>query len=269
MPRTEGAGEWSTPRPGHFSSGIHWTGGWMDPQRVSAFRRFETRTVQPTAPRLTTILESRLTEEELSKMCYKTGDERITWNCGAFLWPLGVCSLSYPACTGHTRLWYCHLWAVWLYQYFSTLSHKGNDFGNKVMEYKTCVLVFSTNLAWNSFPYKKNSARYYQKCTDVFMQSTPEFKRSLNFSRQTLENTSNIKFHENPSSESQVAPCGPTEKHDKADSRFPQFCERAEKCAWVGSHIATLALALLRTHNRNGAHFHVGEGRTSSQASRR
>jgi hypothetical protein len=34
---------------------------------------------------------------------------------------------------------------------------------------------------------------------------------------------SNMKFHENPSSGSQVVPCGRTDRHVEADSRFLQF----------------------------------------------
>ena len=36
-----------------------------------------------------------------------------------------------------------------------------------------------------------------------------------------------LKFHENPSSGSRVVPCGQTDRHDEANSRFSQFCERA------------------------------------------
>jgi hypothetical protein len=44
---------------------------------------------------------------------------------------------------------------------------------------------------------------------------------------------SSIRFHENPSSRSQVVPSrltdGRTDRHDKSKSRFPQFCEPAFK----------------------------------------
>ena len=53
------------------------------------------------------------------------------------------------------------------------------------------------------------------------------------FSLQIVEKYSNIKFHENPSSGSWVVPRGhsggQTERHDEANSRFSQFCERAWK----------------------------------------
>jgi len=42
----------------------------------------------------------------------------------------------------------------------------------------------------------------------------------LEFSGQIFEKNSNIKFHENPSSGSRVVPCGQTDRHDEANSRF-------------------------------------------------
>jgi hypothetical protein len=49
--------------------------------------------------------------------------------------------------------------------YFSTLSH----FPKKVTERKMCVLFFSTYFVWNISHSKKNSARFYDKCTYVFI----------------------------------------------------------------------------------------------------
>jgi hypothetical protein len=49
----------------------------------------------------------------------------------------------------------------------------------------------------------------------------------LEFSQQILEKSSNIKFNENPSSDNRVVPCGHTDRHDDANSRFSQFCQRA------------------------------------------
>ena len=48
----------------------------------------------------------------------------------------------------------------------------------------------------------------------------------LEFSEQIVEKYSNIKFHENPSSTSRVVLCGQTDRHDKANRRFSQICER-------------------------------------------
>jgi len=36
-------------------------------------------------------------------------------------------------------------------------------------------------------------------------------------------------FHENPSSGSQVVPCGQTDRCDKANSHFLEFCELSKK----------------------------------------
>jgi hypothetical protein len=49
--------------------------------------------------------------------------------------------------------------------YFSTLSHKRHDFGEKVIEHKMCVLIFSTTFVSNISHSKNNSVRYYHKCT--------------------------------------------------------------------------------------------------------
>jgi len=49
--------------------------------------------------------------------------------------------------------------------------------------------------------------------------------------RQFFEHYSNIKFRKNPSSRGRVVPCGQTggwtDRHDEANSRFSQLCERA------------------------------------------
>ena len=53
--------------------------------------------------------------------------------------------------------------------YFSRLSRKGQDFREKNIKHKMCVLIFSTNFTRNiSYP-KKNSARECNKCENVFM----------------------------------------------------------------------------------------------------
>jgi len=48
----------------------------------------------------------------------------------------------------------------------------------------------------------------------------------LEFSRQILEKSSIIKFHEHPSIGSRVVPRGRTDGHE-ANSCFSQFCELA------------------------------------------
>jgi hypothetical protein len=45
----------------------------------------------------------------------------------------------------------------------------------------------------------------------------------LEFSRHIFGKSSNVKFRQNPSSTSRVIPCGQTDGHDEANSRFSQF----------------------------------------------
>jgi hypothetical protein len=47
----------------------------------------------------------------------------------------------------------------------------------------------------------------------------------IEFSRQTLEKYSNIKFDENTFGGSRVVPCEQTDRHDEASGHFSQFCE--------------------------------------------
>jgi hypothetical protein len=51
----------------------------------------------------------------------------------------------------------------------------------------------------------------------------------LEFSEQIFEKYSDAKYHENLSSDSRVVVCGQTDgqRHDEANSRFSQFCQRA------------------------------------------
>jgi len=51
---------------------------------------------------------------------------------------------------------------------FSTLSHNGTVFRQKLVKLK-CVLIFSTVVVSDMSHSKKNSGRYYHKCTEVFM----------------------------------------------------------------------------------------------------
>jgi hypothetical protein len=68
---------------------------------------------------------------------------------------------------------YCHLWPVWLYHIFPRYLINGTIIGTKkIIEHKTYVLIFCTAVVWNISHFKKNSARYYHKRTEVFMQST-------------------------------------------------------------------------------------------------
>jgi len=64
----------------------------------------------------------------------------------------------------------------------------------------------------------------------------------LEFSLQIFEKSSDIKFHENLSHGSRVVRRGQTDRHDEANSRFSQICERAwkvQKPTWFTSYMIT------------------------------
>jgi hypothetical protein len=58
----------------------------------------------------------------------------------------------------------------------------------------------------------------YRYCCQILMK--------LEFSRRFFEKLS-VKFHENPSTGSRDVRFGQTDRHDEANTRFSQFCERA------------------------------------------
>jgi hypothetical protein len=94
--------------------------------------------------------------------------------------------------------------------YFSTLSHKRHEFRKEVIENKMRAFIFSTTAVLNISYSKKNSVRYYHKCTQVFIhivRYSCQILIKLEFSRQIFEKYSNIKFHENPSSRRRVVLC--------------------------------------------------------------
>jgi hypothetical protein len=94
-------------------------------------------------------------------------------------------------------------------QYFNMLSVKQHDFRDKVHVHKMSVFIFCTMCVWNISHSKKNWARWH-KCSNVFMQSTYYFCQTLmklESSWQIFEKSSNIKFHENPSSGCWVVSC--------------------------------------------------------------
>ena len=51
---------------------------------------------------------------------------------------------------------------------------------------------------------------------------------NLEFSQQIFEKYSDIKFNENASSGSRAVPCGRTDRHDEANSRFANLANTPE-----------------------------------------
>ena len=78
---------------------------------------------------------------------------------------------------------YFSLRPVWLYHIFPTLSHELHDFRENVTE---CELIFCAQFVGSNSHYK-DSARYHDKCTQVFTQSTRvscQLLRKVEFSQQ-------------------------------------------------------------------------------------
>ena len=113
--------------------------------------------------------------------------------------------------------------------YLSTLSHQRHDFRKKKgIKQEMCVTIYSTNFVWNICQPKKNSSRYYHKCTQVFIQGiflSCQILMKLEFSRQIFEKMLKCKIswksvRWDPSF---FSPCGwtdgqrKTEKHDEAN----------------------------------------------------
>ena len=98
---------------------------------------------------------------------------------------------------------------------FPHIISKTGWFSGKVIEHKMCVLILTATFVWNISHSKKYSVKYYHKCENFLMENTRYFcliLRKLEFSRHVFEKYSNMNFYENPSSESQVAPCGLTDR---------------------------------------------------------
>ena len=94
----------------------------------------------------------------------------------------------------------------------------GTIFAKKVFERKNVCFYLLYRFAWK-ISHFKNSSRFYDKCTYVFMQITRYFCQiltNMGFFWQSFENYSNIKFNENPFSGSRVVPC---ERKDRQTRR--------------------------------------------------
>jgi hypothetical protein len=117
-------------------------------------------------------------------------------------------------------------------QYFSTLSHKRQDFRKKENLLNIdCVLISPKTLVWNFLILIKIER---DTVKNVYWSSfeVPLFLVDFNvvriFSIDFRKKNSNIQFHENPSSGNRVIQCGGTDRqsdgrtdrYDEANSRF-------------------------------------------------
>jgi hypothetical protein len=67
---------------------------------------------------------------------------------------------------------YCHLWLVWLNNVLPHFLVNGTILETNVTAQNIRISISSTPFVWNISHSKKNSARYYHACTQVFKKST-------------------------------------------------------------------------------------------------
>jgi len=133
------------------------------------------------------------------------------------------------------RMRHAFIWDLSGSTLFFTLSNKQNDFRKTVVSTWN-VFWFLVKLLTETFIILRRSERdlikkltvHWSSCEAILILSDlmiPEF------SWQIFEKYSNVKFHADPFGGRRDVPCGgtdgPTERHDEADSRFCQSCERA------------------------------------------
>jgi hypothetical protein len=88
---------------------------------------------------------------------------RVGWCAGAFACTRVVLPRMPSACAVHVVI--CGLW---LHQIFRYYLRNGMALGKKVIEHKMCF-DFPATFIENVSHYKKNSARCFHKCENVFM----------------------------------------------------------------------------------------------------
>jgi hypothetical protein len=151
-----------------------------------------------------------------------SGKTVIFWVC--------VFSLRYPVCEAHAP--YCHLWSVWLYNFFSTLSHKRHDFAKTIWNIK-CVLRFSLKLLSETFlilriqqaMYIGLHVKYPLFLSDVNETSiySKKFRKMLKF----VISWKSVQWEPNCSIRTDWQTDGRTHRHDEANSHFSLYCEGA------------------------------------------
>jgi len=133
-----------------------------------------------------------------------------------------------------------HLYPGRLYNNFPHHLTKGTFFRKEKLLNLKCVLIFSTTFVWNISHCKMNWTRYDHKYTfwsSCTVHHSCPILMNMEVSRQILEKFSNIKFNKNPNSgKRDVRYDGltdrqkdsvRTDRHNEANSRFRQICERA------------------------------------------
>jgi hypothetical protein len=143
-----------------------------------------------------------------------------------------VCSFRYLASKAHAP--YFHLWPAPLYNIFPHFLIYCRIFEKKKLPNTKCVFWFSLHFRPKHYSFYEEMSEIWHKMyigLHVRYRYSCPILIKLEFSRRIFEKSSNIKLHKNPSGGSRVVPYGrtdgQTDRCDKANSRFSQFCERA------------------------------------------
>ena len=157
------------------------------------------------------------------QLLWKSNRYYISWVC--------VFNLSYPACNAYVPC-YIIVWGLSGSTFFHIISQTAR-FSEKVAKYKTRIFIFPYNFCLKHFSFYEEfseiSSQMYTGLHVKYPLVWSDFNET-EFSRQTFENSSNIKFHENRTVQAEMFHADrQTDKHDEANSCFPLFCERAYK----------------------------------------
>ena len=165
--------------------------------------------------------------------------------------------------------------------YFSTLYHKRHNFRKEKKLLNTkCLFWFSLQiLSETSFILRRLSEIWskmyvglHVKCPLFFSNLIETWIFSTDFRK-----LSNIKFHENPSCESQGFPCGRTDRHDEINPLNPELNPICYLLALLGAHhflhvsrirVKLLTLRLLMSYIYGAPILDVSRSHTTTQHSR-
>jgi hypothetical protein len=147
-----------------------------------------------------------------------------------------------------TILWR-HLWPLWLHHIFPHYLINGAIFEKKLLNIK-CVLRFSLQLLSKTFLILRRIRRDIAINVETYSHTVSDFNDIWIFSTDIRNESSNIKFHQNPSNYIWDIPSGRTDGYEKAKIRFPQFCERAWKlsiCNYLPPQLTLRLISLNET----------------------
>jgi len=169
-----------------------------------------------------------------------------------------VCSLSYPASKSrlYCAILYSHLWAELFFHIFPHYLINDMILRKKIINAK-CVLIPSYSFCLKHFSFYEEISEARSQTLiglDVKPRYFGQIYMTLVYSRQIFEKSSSINVHKNLSRGTRVVPCGRTDRHDEANSRFSQFCEQAYKFLKI-LHRSCYQIAVNNDNDKNSTQF--------------